>query len=159
MKLPQYKILNLNEKKEIENKLKNQFGIKKLPGTILQRGEERLFLFEGELNPKQIKEIEETVPIERIGVYFGKHTQDYVRLSIEGVQLLKDQITKNIIELNKEDSKTWMYGSEVNIETGKKCFVIIKHKDYFLGCGKASEKKISNYIPKSRRLKNKNIIQ
>ncbi len=159
MKTQKYKILNSKEKKEIENKLKNQFGIKKIPGIILQKGAERLFLFQGELNLKQIREIEDNVPIERIGVYFAKQVQDSVRLSIEGVHLLKNQITKNIIELNEKDAKTWMYGSEVDIKTGKKCFVIIKHKDYFLGCEKASEKKISNYVPKSRRLKNKNILE
>jgi NOL1/NOP2/fmu family ribosome biogenesis protein len=103
--------------------------------------------------------LENNVPIERIGIYFAKPFFESIRLSIEGVQILKDQITRNIIELNNEDATTWMYGSEVQIETGKKCLVIIKHKDYFLGCGKASEKKISNFIPKSRRLRDKSIIK
>ncbi|MBT4257627.1 hypothetical protein HOD88_00385 [archaeon] len=159
MRPPEFKILNPKEKKEVENKLKLQFGIDHISGTVLQRGAERLFLFRGELDYNHIKEIEDNVPVERIGIYFAKHAHDSIRLSIEGVQALKDQITKNIIELNEEDSKTWMYGEEVQIETGKKCYVVIKHKDYFLGCGKASEKKISNFIPKSRRLRNKNIIK
>ena len=49
-------------------------------------------------------------------------------------------------------------GEELQIETGKKDLLILKYKDDFLGCGKASEKKITNFIPKNRRLKSKTII-
>jgi len=46
-----------------------------------------------------------------------------------------------------------MKGNELEIKTGKKGFLIMKYKNNFLGCGKASELKIGNFIPKSRRLK------
>ena len=48
-----------------------------------------------------------------------------------------------------------MKGSELNLKSGMKGFVIIKYKNEFLGTGKASEEKISNFIPKNRRLKEK----
>ena len=48
-----------------------------------------------------------------------------------------------------------MKGNELEIQTGKKGFLIIKYKNDFLGCGKASEPKITNFIPKNRRLKEK----
>jgi NOL1/NOP2/fmu family ribosome biogenesis protein len=147
------KILNKNEKKEIENKLLNQFGIKEINGIFLKRGAERIFLFQGNFEIKDIKKLESNVLIERVGVYFGKIQNDMVRLSVEGIHLLKNQITKNIFELNKEQSIQWMKGEELNIETGKKEFLIMKYNDDFIGCGKASEKKITNYIPKNRRLK------
>jgi len=44
-------------------------------------------------------------------------------------------------------------GRELNIKTGKRDFLIIKHGDDFLGTGKVSEEKIGNFIPKNRRLK------
>jgi NOL1/NOP2/fmu family ribosome biogenesis protein len=40
-----------------------------------------------------------------------------------------------------------------------KGIVAIRYKEDFLGCGKASESKISNFIPKSRRLKLKTTIK
>ena len=46
-------------------------------------------------------------------------------------------------------------GQELNIKSGKKDFLVMKYEDNFLGCGKASEEKISNFIPKMRRLKNR----
>ncbi len=151
--MTQLKILNSNQKQDIVNKLKKQFGIENIKGIFVQHGAERLFLFQGELTQRQIHELERTIPIERVGVYFGKIIHDEIRLSIEGVHLLKNQITKNIFELDKEQAELWMKGNELEIQTGKKEFVIIKYKDDFLGCGKASELKITNFIPKSRRLK------
>ena len=149
-------ILSNQETKEIENKLNEQFGIKKIPGMLLRIGEERLFLFQGSFSGNQIKRLEQLVPIERVGVYFATSLNEQIRLSLEGVHLLKDQITKNIFELDKKQAEQWMMGSELNIETGKQTILIMKHEDYFLGCGKASKEKIGNFIPKSRRLKSKN---
>lgn len=149
------KILNKKEKQEIEKKLNHQFGIQKIPGVILSRGRERLFLFSGNFNEKQIKNLEKIVPVERIGVYFAKIVDWQIRLSIEGTQILKNQITRDIFELNKEQAEEWMMGRELNLKSGKKGFLVMKYKDDFLGCGKASEHKIGNFIPKTRRLKNR----
>jgi len=150
------KILSIKEKKKIEESLKLQFGIIEISGLLVKRGEERLFLFQGNLSPKQITELEKTVPLERVGIYFAKMIRDEPKLSIEGAQILKDQIKKNIFELNKEQAEQWMTGQELNIKTGKKGFIIMKYDDDLLGCGNASEEKITNFIPKSRRLKLKN---
>ena len=148
------KILNKNEKKEIVNKLSKQFGVEEVPGLILRRGAERLFLFQGSFNEGQIKKLEDKVPVDKVGVYFAKIIKDEIKLSIEGTHLLKNQIQKNIFQLTKQQAEQWMKGQELNIQTGKKGFLVMKYKNDFLGCGKASEKKIGNFIPKSRRLKN-----
>ena len=147
------KIYSQKEKQNIVEKLKKQFGIKNVDGIISMRGQERLFLFQGELTQRQIQDLERTIPIERVGIYFGKIIHDEIRLSIEGTHILKNQLTKNIFELDKEQTELWMRGNELEIQTGKRGFVIIKYKDDFLGCGKASELKITNFVPKSRRLK------
>ena len=70
--------------------------------------------------------------------------------------LVKHQITKNIFDLNDEQAEQWMKGQELNIESGKKGFVVMKYREDFLGTGKASAEKISNFIPKARRLKERN---
>lgn len=145
------------DKKEIQDKLTEQFGIKEIPGILLTRGAERIFLYQGDLTEKDIAKLENNkFSLERIGMYFGKEQNNLIRLSIDAIHLLQDQITKNIFELNDEQVNEWLHGSELNIETGKKEFLIMKYKNDFLGCGKASELKISNFIPKNRRLKFKN---
>jgi len=154
---PRLKIFSSSEKRELEKRLEEQFGIKKISGTIIKSGKDRLFLFEGNLNEKQIRNLEQTLPIERIGVYFATEVEgeNKIRLSIEGTHIFKEQITKNIFELTKEQLNDWMLGRELNLQTGKRDFLIMKYKDDFFGTGKASELKISNFIPKSRRLKEK----
>jgi NOL1/NOP2/fmu family ribosome biogenesis protein len=148
-------ILSEKEKKEILDELEEQFGILEILGIVVKRGEERLFLFQGSFTENQIKELDSTVPIERVGIYFAKISEGHIRLSIDGIQILKNQITKNVVEINLEDVEKWMQGSELQITTGKKGYIIIKYKNDFLGTGKASENKITNFIPKNRRLKYK----
>ncbi len=154
--ISQTKILKGKERKEIETKLEEQFGISKIPGEILMRGKERLFFYSGNLNSDSIKNLESLVFIERIGIYFAKMEENgEIRLSIDGAQIFKEQISKNIFQIPKELVEKWMMGNELNIKSGMKGFVIVSYNNEFLGTGKASEEKISNFIPKNRRLKEK----
>lgn len=148
-------ILNKEKTKEISEKLKEQFGIESINGIFVKKGRERIFLFQGDFSPEEIKDLEEITPIERAGVYIGKYVpaEESIRLSIEGTQVFKDQINKNIFELDKEQAERWMSGQELNLKPGTRGFVIMKYENDFLGCGKASEEKITNFIPKNRRLK------
>jgi len=154
-------ILSNQETKEILSKLNEQFGIQKILGRLIKIGKERIFLFNGDFSDEQIKNLEKIVFIEKIGIYVGAIflPTGEIRLSIEGTQIFKDQITKNIFEINEEKFGNWMQGEELDIQTGLKGIIVIKYKNNFLGCGKASENKIGNFIPKSRRLRSKNIIK
>jgi len=147
------KIFTQKEKQQLIEKLRMQFGVEDVKGIFVQMGLERLYLFQGGLTKRGLIELEQIIWLERIGVYFGKVIKDEIRLSIEGAQILQDQITKNIFELSDEQAEEWMKGHELDIQTGERGFLIMKYKNNFLGCGKASEHKIGNYIPKSRRLK------
>ena len=146
-------ILDNKETQKILEKLNKQFGISKIPGFLIKIGQERIFLYQGNINEKEILNLAETIPVERIGIYFAKVQGDEIRLSIEGAQILKDSITKNVFELDEKQTEEWMMGKELNVSSGKKGFIIMKHKNDFLGTGKASELKITNFIPKNRRLK------
>ncbi len=152
------KILSKKEKQEILNKLQEQFGITNIPGYLVKIGKERIYLFQANIHPQIFNEIKEITRVEKAGAYVGKELNNFMRLSIEGTQLFKNQIIKNIFELNEEQAQHWMQGEELNIETGKKEILVMKYENDFLGCGKASEKKITNFIPKNRRLKSKTII-
>ena len=149
------KTLNEREKKEIVEKLKAQFGINEVPGKIVMRGKERLFLYSGNLDEEEMEKLESLVFIERAGIYFAKieEPNEDIRLSIEGTQILKEQINKNIFEIPENLVDDWMKGRELNVQSGMKGFVVMKFGNEFLGCGKASENKIGNFIPKNRRLK------
>lgn len=149
-------IIPKKESEEMADKLKEQFGINKIPGMLVRKGKERIFLFNGEITEKELEKIDRIVEIERAGIYIGKifEPTDEIRLSIEGTQIFQNQIVKNIFELNsKEDYEKWMNGQELNIATNFRGIVAIRYNGEFLGCGKASENKIGNFIPKNRRLK------
>ena len=158
-KFNRLKILSIKEKKKIKEKLKTKYGISNIPGILLMKGKEKVFLYSGSLKPREIKKLEGNIIIERIGVYFAKIVidggEEKIRLSIEGSHILKDQISKNIFELTKEQSEDWMMGRQLDIVSGKFGFLIMKYGNDFFGTGKASKEKIGNFIPKSRRLKNR----
>jgi NOL1/NOP2/fmu family ribosome biogenesis protein len=153
------KIFNKKEKTQFEHQLNEQFGIEQVNGTLLQFGPERIFLFQGNLNNRQLQELEELVPIERIGVYLAKVVpgEGKIRLSIEGTHILKPQITKNIFELPENLVDNWMKGQDLQLALNHNEFLVMKYKDDLLGTGKSSQlgNKISNFIPKTRRLREK----
>ena len=88
-----------------------------------------------------------------MGVYFAKEVNDEIKLSIEGVYIFKKEIKKNIIELNESEKESWLRGEDIEKKTDKRGFFVIKSGEDYLGCGKASENKIGNFIPKSRRIR------
>lgn len=153
-------IFSNQETQEILHKLNEQFGIQKIHGKLIKIGKERIFLFQGDFSEEQIKNLEKITFIERTGIYFGTvfDLTGEIRLSIEATQIFKDQIIRNVFEIDNEQLENWMQGQELNIQSGLRGIVIIKHKDNFLGCGKASENKIGNFISKNRRLKSKSVI-
>lgn len=154
-KIENTKLLNESQTNKFQKQLEKQFGIKIIPGKIIQRGKDRVFLFTGNFEEEKIKELEKTIFIEKIGTYIATEVDGKYRLSIEGSQIFKNQITKNFTELNQIEMIEWMHGSEILKETNSRGFVIIKYQNDMLGTGKASEQKITNFIPKSRRLKRK----
>jgi len=144
-------------RKRLIRKLNEQFGITHIPGKIMRNKQEQYFLFKGNYTKTQIRELERATSIEKIGIYFANEFNKEIRLSIEGSQILKDQITKNIVELPEKEAQVWIMGHEIIKKTNLKGFVIMKYKNEMLGTGKASENKITNFIPKSRRLKDRTI--
>ena len=102
---------------------------------------------------KELEKLSRITHIEGIGLYIARQENDEIRLSIEGSQLLSSQITKNIFELNELQLKQWMQGADLQIQNQERGIFIISYNNDFLGSGKLSEQKISNFIPKGRRIK------
>lgn len=147
------KFFTKSEKDKLLSRLKEQFGIKELPFIVAHLGKERIVIFSGDLNEKDILKMDEFARLEGVGLYFAKEMPDGIRLSIEGTQILANQITKNIYELDEKQAEQWMLGQELEVHSDKKGYFIMKYKNDFLGTGKMSETRITNFVPKSRRLR------
>ena len=147
------KPLTSTDKKKILEQLNKQFGITSLPYLIIQFGKEKLRLYTGNLSKEELYHLDNEVRIENIGLYFAKYEGEEIRLTIDGVQLLKSQITKNILELNDNQANQWLKGNDLDIIT-EKGWKILKHNNEFLGCGKSTGERITNFMPKERRIKN-----
>lgn len=146
------KIINSSEKKRIIEKLNYQFGIKNLPYLLIRFGQDKIRLYSGNLSKDDIKNLDKNTKIDNIGLYSAKIQNDGIRLTIDGVQLIKNEITKNILEINDETAIEWLKGNDLDIKTDKS-FKIIKNNNEFLGCGKSTKDKITNFVPKERRIK------
>ena len=150
------KFFNEHERERIIRTLNQQFGIKDVPFILAKLGKERIVAFSGDISNREILNIDEVAHIEGIGLYFAKEEMDGIRLSIEGSQLMKEQIKKNIFELDSKQAEQWMMGQEINIDASdpiQKGFFVMKFKNDFLGTGKISNNRITNFVPKPRRLK------
>lgn len=140
-----------SQKKKILHELNEQFGIASLPYLLVESGKEKLRAFSGSLSKEEIFQLNQITNIEAIGLYMLKKEQDF-RLTIDATHLLKEQIIKNIVQINDEQLNDWLKGQDLEIQSSNET-KIIQHKEDFIGSGKSNGKKIFNYIPKERRLR------
>jgi NOL1/NOP2/fmu family ribosome biogenesis protein len=149
--MSEVRFVRSSEKRRIEEELDNQFGITKIPYLLLETGKEKMRGFSGHVSKEEIAKLARIVNIDLIGIYVLKEENGF-RLSFDATQLLKDQITKNIVEINDEEYQKWIRGHDLEKEATIGV-VVIKYNEDFLGCGKSNGKIIYNYVPKDRRLK------
>jgi NOL1/NOP2/fmu family ribosome biogenesis protein len=146
------KPLTSTDKKRIVEQLNKAFGITNVPGLIIQFGKEKLRLYTGNFSKEELYHLDNEARIETIGLYFAKIENDGIRLTLDGVQLFKDQINKNILELDDKTADLWLKGNDLDLKLDQS-YKIIKNNKEFLGCGKSTGEKVSNFVPKERRLK------
>ena len=140
-----------SKKKKILKQLNLQFGITKIPHLLIETAKNKFRGYTGTLSKEEIAELNRITNIESIGLYLIKEEGE-LRLSIDATHLFKDQITKNIVEIDKPQFEKWIRGHDLNISATKRVKVI-KYDDNFIGCGKSNEETIFNYVPKERRIK------
>lgn len=145
-------LLTSKEHKKIVEQLNRQFGINEIPFQILRFGENKYRIFSGSLEKKELEALDKELRIENCGLYFAKIEPDGIRLTLDGIQIFKNQITKNILELNENQAQEWLKGNEIYTKT-ERDFKILKNQGEFIGCGKATGEKIANFMPKERRIK------
>jgi NOL1/NOP2/fmu family ribosome biogenesis protein len=143
------KILNTREKKEINQKLMEQWGCELDKSfAFLLSTKERLYIID-----KDVEKIDlDKLRIDNLGLYVCNISDKGVRLTIEGSQMLGPKAKKNIVEFSENEVKQWFKGNDIEKTTTETGYVIIKNKDDFLGCGRATGNKIMNFVPKTRRI-------
>jgi NOL1/NOP2/fmu family ribosome biogenesis protein len=150
------------EKKEIMKKLE-YYGITKLPYLMVASGKDKIRGYTGILSTDEIIEIEKAVGIEVSGLYIFHNYPEELRLSMDAINLLKSQITKNILELNDKQAKEWFNGQDILLSKEEQehfkeiketpGFKVIKIQGELVGMSKLSEGRIINYTPKERRIR------
>ncbi len=133
-------------KERIAEFLEEQFGIDKeeflrLDLEFEERGKHRVYVFrKGCPN----------ISLYHYGIYFGTLDGRGIRLSIEGSFIVGKLAKKNVLEVDDETARRWMRGED--IECSMKGYVILKWKNFFLGCGKSNGRILRNFVPKNRRI-------
>ena len=148
--MPELKILNSKEIKEIHKLIESQWGAKiKLGYGFLKNSKNRIFIIN-----KSISKIDfSKLRLNSAGMYFCEIDDKGIRLSIEGTQIIGAKAAKNVVEINEEETRKWFKGEDIEKEC-KDCkgFVILKNKNDFLGTGKYANGRILNYVSKTRRV-------
>ncbi|MSS74946.1 hypothetical protein EXS73_01910 [Candidatus Pacearchaeota archaeon] len=145
------KFLRASETKKILEQLEKQFGITSVPGVLVQAGDEKLRLYSGNLPIEDLTTLSTISHIEGIGTYLLREEHE-IRLSFDALHILKDQITKGIVELSPEEFHAWIRGRDVTPKEGQGT-VAVKFNGDFFGCGKLSKGTLINHVPKERRLR------
>ena len=150
--------LNSKERKKILQALREQFGVTELPEIVfIQNAKDKVYVINRDIERIPYN----SIYIDSLGLYFGSWHIDGFRLSMEGAQLMNERCKENVLTLTDEQKIMWLKGVDIPWEkTDKNYFVIVKHKNNILGCGKLrkpregknEETYIMNYVPKARRL-------
>src|SRR3989338_2253031 len=146
------KILLKAEQNDMLNKLKEDYGISDFNPIILKFGKEKYRFFTGKLGSHMLAELDEDLRIENIGLYLAREQDSRFRIAFDALHILKNKINKNIIEIDDNQAQEWMKGFSLSLNTEGN-FKVIRYKNDWLGCGKNSDGKIQNNVPKERRLK------
>jgi NOL1/NOP2/fmu family ribosome biogenesis protein len=150
--MSEHKFIRTPEKRDFIKELNETFGISELPYLLIESGKEKIRAFSGTMSKDEILELATLTKIEGVGIYFMKKEESGLRLSFEACQLLRNQITKNILYINDNQLELWIRGHDLELKAAPGTYVIA-HGEYFLGCGKSNGEKIFNYVPKERRIK------
>jgi len=163
LKMLNFRILNSKDREELFSSLNDTYGIKEsdVSGLLTMGGKDKVRLLSKDITPEVLNLLNKNLRLEFLGLYICKLEKDGVRLSHDAANLFKDVITKSIFLADDRQSKEWLMGHEVlltdeqikSYENMKGFFVLKNSNDMIIGCGKLSNNRITNFVPKSRRLK------
>ncbi len=142
------KILNTRDVKEIIKLIESQWGAKlKLDLAFLQK-KEKIYVITRDLGNIDYS----LLRINNVGLYFGQVRNNEIRLSIEGSQIVGPLANKNVLKVSDQEFESWISGEDLEVNSKNHAFVLLKHNNDFVGCGKHIGNKVLNYVPKGRRV-------
>lgn len=151
-KMQSLKFLNTKEAKEILELIKSQWD-----ADVFFLLDDYLFLYSTKdkiyIISRDVSQINlENLKLNSVGLYFGELKKGQLRLSIEGSQLIGQFAKKNVVEMFEDELQQWIRGKDLFFEGDWQGYVLIKHKNDFLGTGRYTNGMIMNFVPKARRL-------
>jgi NOL1/NOP2/fmu family ribosome biogenesis protein len=142
--------LNGHELKIIDEYLMEHWGIELPKGyAYVMRKDGDVFMVNRDVERIDLSKIN----INSLGLYIGEFRAGEFRPGIEGSQLLGPKAKKNVISIGKEQLRKWFSGEEIESSEAASGYVFLKHGSDFVGCGRMVDGKISNFVPKTRRVK------
>jgi len=163
-----FKIFDKSKKRHFLDNIE-VFGIEKINELLIKSGKERIRAYSGNLSKDELSQLIRILPVESIGLYVSKEIHNKktnkheTRLSLDGINFWKEQISGRIVQLNKEQEARWFRGEDIEVEEDQirdikeKGFVLLKSSYYgdLIGTGKLSnDNVIFNFMPKERRRRN-----
>lgn len=144
------KILNTREIKKIREIVIRDFGVW-FEGdyAFLKNERNRLFMVNKDISKLNL----DNLRIDRMGVYIAEISDNQVRLSKSGVQLLgKFGELKHEVSLKKEEVSLYFKGQDLEKDLGEESkLVVLKYQGVILGCARYKEGNVLNFLPKVHR--------
>jgi NOL1/NOP2/fmu family ribosome biogenesis protein len=146
------RFIKSSEKRDILEELEDIYGIKELNYLLIETGKEKIRAYSGSLSKDEIMELSKLVNIEIIGMYLINKKDSLPRISFDASSLLRNQIVKNVVIINKDQYEKWIRGYDLEISCSPG-ISILKFDNEVVGIGKSNNIKIFNYVPKERKIK------
>jgi len=138
----------LIKSKELLEYFENRFG---LGGTIFSgmnfyaAGKKRIFL--SSARPVQENPVIVGLAVARIG------KKGSIKPTTAMIQLFGKYASKNILEISREQAIDYVNGKDLeNVAGASDGYVIVRYKNYDLGCGLLRNNYLKNMLPKKKRL-------
>lgn len=148
-------ILNAKEKRNLDEKLEEKYGVRVLEDFVVLKTGRRKKLWV--TNREVFKIPFSEVKVNSMGLYFGRITDRGIKPSIEGSQIIGETAEKNVVEVGEKGMWNFVRGFKVKkFEEKYKCeegsYVIVKHKEDILGMAKLVSDGLKSVIPKGRKI-------
>lgn len=158
-------IFKKKEKEQFNQFIEDKYGFE-LKGQIIKQSTNKLRIFTGNLSEHELSILTGTVRVETAGLYLATwdttnevKKEESIRFSFDA-SFLGKEATKNFLDLNDEQVKQWFRGEDIDLEgqyptesQDSQTYILLKYKNEMVGCGKLTQNKILNFVPKERRIK------
>lgn len=140
------------KRKKLLAQLNEQFGVSEIPRVLFETGKEKVRGFSGDLTIDELYSLDKIANVEFMGLYLFRQELGYLRIGFDGALLLKNQFSKNIVELAESQVVDWMNGKSLQLSLARGIYIVKCGEDVF-GCGISDGSNLINFVPKERRIR------